>query len=368
MAQSFKIKLQKLSDDEFSEILVNRDLFTGKKLMLLDQEARNRYFSNKEFNGENDVYINPEKTESVFEKVNTMMWVTSIAGVFLIAALFIVLTRNFFTEKPVELAVNETKAILPEQKSAQPDESGYFKPDKQNTVLPFGEVKTDASSLNEKQIANSQPSTLQPMTDLSIENQGNAESKKPVEVNLPIQNEIINKEPVSATSGKQDEEKKTSLPENSKQNPSISEINDNRNQIKNQAGSGSDEKRDQKKEQQSIQKESSPTETSKVVSETPYMFKISELSTEHLRQLVKFQNEWAHIQTTLKGVVDYYVDGNVAIKFILNQPYSDSVNQYQRRIIPILTGKYWKDLEKELGEKFPRTPMQISFVRFDSEL
>jgi len=368
VAQSFKLKLQKLSDEEFSEIMVNRDLFTGKKLLLLDQEARNRYFTNKEFNGENDVYVNPDVTIPIIDKRTGIYLATSIAGALLIVALFFLVPRYIFTERPDELAVAETEAQINQQETTKVNESGNYKPEEQKKLVPSGEDKENtASSLTKEGISATQSAAPSTIIDKPIENQESAIEKKTQEVNQPIQNDVIKQEPEKVIPPKEAEEKKTLLPDESKKNTPKTDITTNEDQGKNQPGDGSEVKSDLIKEQQPSQEEHSPTE-SKVASETPHLFKITELSTEHLRQLVKFQNEWAHKQTTVKGVVDYYVDGNVAIKFILSQPYSDSLNQYQRRLVPNLTGKYWKDLEKELGEKFPKTPMQITFVRFDTEL
>lgn len=56
MGIAFKKKIKSLSDQALSELFLSRDEFSGKEISLIEQEARNRFFSNKEFNGEDDEY------------------------------------------------------------------------------------------------------------------------------------------------------------------------------------------------------------------------------------------------------------------------------------------------------------------------
>lgn len=369
MAQSFKIKIHKLSDKEFSEILVNRDSFTGKKLRILDQEARNRYFANKEFNGENDVYYNPDVIETVEDKRKNIALITSLAGVLLIVSLFFLISRNGNNEKSVELAVNNTEAPADEPKVNINEKPVGNKPEEENLLSPVVDKdKTSTSALSDdgNKILPTNQSTSSP--DKSIENQELTDTRKTQETKMPVVNEVIKQEPGKSSTIQKTEEKKAPLLEEPKKNDPKNAIIENVNQTNKKPDNGSLDQRKIEAQDQKPNNDQSPAESSENVSKLPRENKISDLSTENLRQLVKFQNEWADKQTSLKGVEDYYVDGNIAIKFILNQSYTDSVNQYQQRFVPILTSKYWQDLEKALGAKFPRTPMKISYVKFDTEL
>jgi hypothetical protein len=57
MGIAFKKTIKSLSDQGLSELFLSRDEFSGKEISLIEQEARNRFFSNKDFNGDDDEYL-----------------------------------------------------------------------------------------------------------------------------------------------------------------------------------------------------------------------------------------------------------------------------------------------------------------------
>lgn len=369
MTQSFKIKIHNLSDDEFSEILVNRDSFSRKELRILDQEARNRYFANREFNGENDVYYNPEVSETPEDKSKNVIILGSLAGVLLLVSLFFFISRNQIIEKPVELAIVNSGNQTDGQNGIISQRTEDNKPKGENlssNVENENNALKPPSSDDHNIISSTDQSSSR--TDKSVVDQKLAETHKTQETKIPVVNEVTKEESGNKSTIQKTEEKKAPLPEVPKKDDPKNMITENVNQTNKKPDNVSMDQSKIEAQDQKPDNDQSPTEPSEIASKMPRESKISDLSTEHLRQLVKFQNEWADKQTSLKGVEDYYVDGNIAIKFILIQSYSDSVNLYQQRFVPTLTSKYWQDLEKELGAKFPRTPMKISYVKFDAEL
>jgi len=361
MAQSFKIKLEQLSDEEFAELLISRDMFSGKKLRLIDQEARNRYFSNKEFNGENDIYLNPGAGYVQAEKTNNIFYFASVSGVLLVVVLVFFIVKNFIKEDTDQIVTTDNELIVNQSNTIQENKPAIIQYENQNSNTNQDQTNVLVSVDKDKSqtVDLKQKSEVNPDPVISAEAKSNPDKNMTIEPGAAIAD--TEKQQIQVV-----EDKKAQITEKPKQEPSKTTISDKANSQKNQPDLSKKET-PEKIAEQTKKKESITTKPSQNQNSKPHEFKIAELSTELMRQLVKFQNEWAFKQTSVKGVVDYYVDANVAIKFILSQPYSDSVSQYQQRYVLNLTGKYWKDLEKELGTQFPRTPMIISFVRFDAE-
>lgn len=360
MGQSFKLQLEKLTDEEFMQLLVNRDTFTTKKLRMIDQEARNRYFSNKDFNGEKDVYFNPEVKINDPGKGSDWVKISALAGgvVFLVLMFFIIsnLVKNDSVPTQViekqELAHIDYPKVTDGEENKIPEKEIISEPVQNQSSKDIQPAKNEdiSKATSVEKIAGADQSlsgnadrkenqeNIQPVSGKTSEPQTGQNSQKQVVENKNIQNQGV------MTS---ESTKKTQTHE-----------------LKQPTDTGKKSVTVETAEKQKVTK---PEEVTKDGDDKPRMYKITDLSTEQLRQLVKFQNEWAFRQTNAKSVIDYYVDGNAAIKFILNQTYSDSVSNYQQRFVPNLTRKYWTEFEKELGNQFPKTSIQIQFVRFDAK-
>lgn len=361
MGQSFKLKLEKLTDEEFSELLVNRDMFTGRKLSLIDQEARNRYFSNKDFNGENDAYYNPDILSDQSQIALNLRKVAIVAGGVAFVVLMFFIVSSLIKQKSEPVLFTENQEIT------QIDHSDPMA--KEELKAPENKMSSDQNLTTNG--VQSLPNNDQPqasgvvrisepdkMLSESTEKPVNHENSQAVK-NIETTQQVSQNPPVQIAENKNGKNQGVRGGETVRNTQTA-----NSNQQKEPADIKNKPEPEKKSENQKVTVTEEPDTEMNEKSRTS---KISNLSTEQLRQLVKFQNEWAFKQTTAKGVIDYYVDGNTAIKFILNQAYSDSVNTFQTRFVPNLTTKYWSDLEIELGKQFPKTSIQIQFVRFDAK-
>jgi len=353
MSINFKNRIKTLSEKDFSEILLFRDEYSAKEKLIIDQEARNRFFTNKEFNGADDEYVISGHLVENHGIKHNLVYSGSVAFIVVLVLIFgFIFVKNYKSNSNRNLASSNVNEINETAKANSNSDKNNIanmpvvtgKDDKLNAdknqpqILPEPQKPLNSNVLNaesDKKRADSAIAALKNATETKVEQ--TSPSNKEISNKVVAINEVDQKEQKTETT--ENQEAKNTLPEKKV-------ISD-------------------KTETQ----EANSKETFEVSSKQKNQVSdISEISKDNLKLLLQFQYKWANENVARYKFADYYIEQNTKIIFKLNENASDSVNFYRQNHIPKFIDRYWKSLSKELGANFPNTKMDIIFVKFNEEL
>lgn len=347
MIWSFKNKLRSLNEDEFIEYLQNKDEYPKKHRPYIAQEARNRYFSNKHFNGDDDQYINPKS--QFLRRIRRKKRIKNTSAVLSLlivatALFFIIQTNPRIGDQFVTIfqSQNKTKENTPLKNNApiviaKNDEALKPQGDKQKKTP----IKTEETAADKTAIKPKSKQLEISKTKEQLPSESETDIKKETQKN----NSTVPSPPPPIK--EQDQKKPTATPVKSEPTAQANEGNTsmaNKNEIEKNP---------------EIKPKKEPINN---------LHDASELSTTRLREFIPFLNDWAYQQTNLPGIADYYVENNSIVNFKLTAEYADSIGPFQQHKSKQFIEKYRKDLSTKLGNSFPKIDIKIRFVDSETDL
>jgi hypothetical protein len=389
IAWTFKNKLKSLDDIEFLNYFRNRDGYSHKLVRMIEQEARNRYFSNKEFNGQDDEYMHPVLESQRKERIhNTIRKSTvSFALVFVMAAAFYFIPVDYFPKitysnvagqiaqwygqlggKPSgTVAVTASDDDRKNQEIHVSDiEDREAKPVEKKIHKTEVEKSTNGE-MDKKTVVDEKPASTAVTT---LKSKPQPDIEKPVE----IKKDVITHSPVPEPFDKNEQTK--TIVENSpekKIEPSVAQEKtqeqtavqppfDSELALSKDSATALMEKKTTEKDIVRSPDQNEPHQISNEITSAQM------LSTSQLRLYIPFLNDWAFKQTRQADITDYFVESNSIVSFKISKEQSAFIETFKDPKTQLLMQSYWKNLDAELGSDFPRIAIEIKFLRFDDDL
>jgi hypothetical protein len=369
MLRRFRNKLKTLSDQDFLDRLIHHDVYPCKYFPAMEKEARNRFFTNRHFNGDNDEYVHPDTYQPTL--VNRGKIVAGSVMIVVLAALTFVLlftlrhndlssVRTTSTER-TGTSVNTPAGPSPDKSTVAITAADAVKADKTPTVSenkdkPNQEIIAEKPAISAKAVPSATPepthqkqlqweSSYRPLYVIP-EKQVQLVATAEVEDNTPDpidDHELLAQNEQPETELAIPEKAETEAPAEPKQ-----EIT----------------KPEPKPE------EKPKTEPAAVAAKEPISdySNVSQLTVPLLRQFIPFINDWAYQQTQQPGIKDYYVENNSLVNLVLTREYSDSLAAFQQQKAAQLMNRYYAALKTALGEEFPQVRINIKFVKYNTDL
>jgi hypothetical protein len=369
MLRRFRNKLKTLSDQDFINRLIHHDVYPRKYFPAMEQEARNRFFTNRHFNGDNDEYVHPDTYQPTL--ANRGKIVAGTVMIVVLAALTFVLFFTLRNNDPSPIrttSVDHTSTPVytpadpsPEKSTVAVTTADATKTDKtpevsENKDKPDQKIIAEKPAISAKAVSSVTPepnqqkylqweSSYRPLYVIP-EKQVNPIATAKAEENTPDpidDNELLAQNEQPETELAIPEKAITELPVEPKQ-----EIT----------------KPEPKPE------EKPKTEPATVAAKEPISdySNVSQLTVPQLRQFIPFINDWAYQQTQQPGIKDYYVENNSLVNLVLTREYSDSLAAFQQQKASQMMNRYYAALKTALGEEFPQVRINIKFVKYNTDL
>jgi len=382
---TFKNKLRSLDDIEFLNYLRNKDNYPQKLIGLIEQEARKRYFSNREFNGQDDEYIHPAVQNLNAERKRRLLRKTSTLVAFVVIAFATVylMQANFLQNISFSNISEQIGQLINNPVQTPPVDDGII-------------VLTEPDEENDDQKAN-ESENLDQNGDLQSSNLQISETQ-PEKVTHQALADYVPSHIVSAPRAVDSRiEPDTEKPKEKIVEPEIQEFAPETTSIKTPV------KTDLKEEQKvpekiekivgqttlpaiEAPKISTETDETAVVAKIPAANEKKPLKEPHineseaditnaqmlsnklLRRYIPFLYDWAQRQTLQAEITDYFIENNSIVSFKISKAHSDFIEDFKETKLQSLMNNYWNSLDNELGKDFPRTTIVIRFLRFDDDL
>jgi hypothetical protein len=389
IAWTFKNKIRSADDNEFLNYWRNKDKYPQKLIYYIEQEARNRFFSNKDFNGDDDIYVHPVILSQLKNNRRKRLLKISLtlSVLLLISGLFYFLPSSFYS--------NFTYPVIPVQ-IAQWFDGMQLKPDPatnnavamvekekdENTKTPLAtESKTpvtDEAAVTdaiEDIVEKPKQADLQPVGQPGKNTDSKVAGDKPEALanastvkKKDTKNSVANRGTISAAPKKVTEptttpESETGIianPDISTETPEVNPPTPVTDQPKVADDAGTTTKPEPKVEPVAL-KTDLPQDSEDITN-------AQMLSNTLLREYIPFLNDWAFKQTQQQEISDYYVENNSLVNFKITKMYSDSIPVFKDEKLQMLMNNYWESLDVVLGSDFPRIAIAIKFIRFDDDL
>jgi hypothetical protein len=380
MLRRFRNKLKTLSDQDFLDKLIHHDVYPHKYYAAMEQEARNRFFSNRYFNGEDDEYINPDSFQPTLATRRNI-----VAGTVMLLAVavlsFVLLYLLNFNDFSSIRAVFVDRADKSLNTSAKPS------PDKNTiatTATTAGDKANESNKItapsnnknNPDQIIDKESATT---TDAVPEVITVAKQKKYLEWEAsyrPLY--VIPEKQVISVATAADVEENT--PASAENNQLLAQ--NMQQEIEKAASEKTVTETAATPKQEIIKPEPAPETKVAVAEETPKTepaavaikepisdySNVSQLTVPQLRKFIPFINDWAYQQTQRPGIKDYYIENNSLVNLVLTRDYSDSLAAFQQQKPSQMLNRYYGALKTVLGEDFPRVRIEIKFLKYNADL
>jgi hypothetical protein len=389
IAWTFKNKIRSADDNEFLNYWRNKDKYPQKLIYYIEQEARNRFFSNKDFNGDDDQYVHPVilsqlKTKRRKRLINSSL---ALSILLLISGLFYFLPSSFYNnltypDFPLQIA----QWFDGMQLTPEPASNGAVamvnkeKEENANNQL-VSETKTPAtdeaalSDANKEAVEKPKESNLKPVdqpltnTDSKVvaaktEAVVDESTVKAKDTKNSVENGMTNnaatKKSTQPTTTAESATGKIANLEVAAETPEVKSPAPVTEQPKAADDSGVT-KNPEPEVEPVLLKTNLPNEAEDITN-------AQMLSNALLREYIPFLNDWAFKQTQQKEISDYYVENNSLVNFKITKMYSDSIPAFKDKKLQLLMKNYWESLDATLGPDFPRIAIAIKFLRFDDEL
>lgn len=383
---TFKNKIRSADDNEFLQFWRNKDNYPQKLIYLIEQEARNRFFSNKDFNGEDDQYVHPvimsqQKIKQRKRLINSSL---ALSVLLLVSGVFLLLPSSFYNtfsypDVPVQIAQwfngirfvpdpaevqpvammeedkeeNAVEVLPDDNKTSAPDAAPGkavkkdIEKDIKPTVIPSDKpVKlSDSKAPDTKSEGAAKPAdahAMQPKKNVTNPPSDIEATKAKAKTTTPAEVESGKISTIVTTQGTSVESTPTPVAEQ----PKVVEATVSK---------------PEPKVEPSVPKTATPGNVEDITN-------AQMLSNTLLREYIPFLNDWAFKQTQLPEISDYYVENNSLVNFKITKMYSDSIPAFKNEKLQMLMKNYWKNLDAELGTDFPRIAIAIKFIRFDDDL
>jgi hypothetical protein len=375
MLRRFRNKLKTLSDQDFLDRLTHHDVYPRKYFAAIEQEARSRFFSNRHFNGESDEYVHPDTIQSsVATRRSIVAGTLMIVGMVAITFLLLFVLRTTDLSSLTTATTNRTNTSINKPATPSPD---------QNTIAAIDDDDAEMNTASE--LANTD-FTNQQFSDEKSAVSADAVSPAPAAIShkkyltweasyRPLYL-IPEKKVVPAATA----ETEASIPDEIRDNQLLAQNSEPETEpaatVETTPKVADLPKRAINKQELLQEKPVPGTIEQPAATSTPAATKepisdyrtVSQLSVPLLRKFIPFINDWAYKQTLQPGIKDYYVENNSLVHLVLTREYSDSVAAFQQQKAPQMMTRYYSALKTALGDDFPRVPIEIKFVKYNTDL
>ncbi|NCA83965.1 MAG: hypothetical protein EOM83_00145 [Clostridia bacterium] len=375
MLRRFRNKLKTLSDQDFLDRLTHHDVYPRKYFAAMEQEARSRFFSNRHFNGENDEYVHPDTLQpTLTTRRNIVTGTIMIVGAAALTIVLLFALRTTDLSSLTTATTNRTNTSINKPASPSPDK---------NTIAA---IDDDAETNTASELANTDLSD-QPFSDEKSAASADAVSPTPAVIShkkyltweasyRPLY-VIPEKKVVPAATAAETE---AIIPDEIRDNQLLAQNSEPETEsaaaIEAAPKVADQPKEEFAKPEPKLEKDIPVAEEKPNTADNPATAKepisdystVSQLSVPLLRKFIPFINDWAYKQTLQPGIKDYYVENNSLVHLVLTREYSDSVAAFQQQKAAQMMTRYYSALKTSLGEDFPRVPIEIKFVKYNTDL